>query len=151
MSFRIDVVNIAWGVVVVVLSLVCWGGQLMAAVAPTQAAELGLADAESEVDRVFWLDGRGEALWDTLILWPMPVAGVMMILDHDWWPYFGLVGGGAYLYFAGRGIAVRLVMRRHGVLIGSARTVRTALVALLLWGAMAVITIVSSVVTLEGS
>ena len=143
--------NIAWGVVVIVLSLVCWGGQFVALLAPRRAAELGLAEAESQVDHVFWLDGRGEALWDVAILWTMPVAGGLLIADHGWWPYFGLVGGGSYLYFAGRGIAVRRLLRRNAVRIGSEANVRVGLAALAIWGVMALVTIVAAVVALEAS
>lgn len=142
--------NIAWGVVVIVLSVVCWGGQVVSWCWPRRAVEWGLAEAESEVERVFWLDGRGEALWDLAILWTMPVAGVMLVADHDWWPYFGLVGGGSYLYFAGRGIVVRLLMRRQRVRIGSPSSVAVGLTALAAWGAMAVITVVAAIVALEG-
>ena len=143
--------NIAWGVVVIVLSMVCWGGQLISVLAPRRAAELGLADTESQVDRTFWLDSRAEALWDVVILWTMPVAAGLLIVDHRWWPYFGLVGGGSYLYFAGRGIAVRLLLRRRGVRVGSEADVRVGLAALAIWGAMAVVTIVAAVVALDGS
>lgn len=140
---------VAWGLVVVVASVVCWGGQLWSWLAPRSAARIGLADSEEEVDPVFWFDGRGEALWDVCSLWVMPVAGVLLIADHDWWSYFGLVGGGAYVYFAGRGIAVRSVMRRHGIRIGSPESVRVGLFALALWGMIGLITIVAAAASLD--
>lgn len=34
----------------------------------------------------------------------MVVAGVLLILNNGVWAYFGLVGGGMYVYFAGRAI-----------------------------------------------
>ncbi len=142
--------TIAWGVVVTILSLIAWVGQLVSWFAPERAVGLGLTEAESEVEPVFWLDTRAEALWDLLILWTMPVAGVLLIADHRWWPYFGLVGGGSYLYFAGRGIAVRRLMRRRGVRIGAPSSVMVGLMALAVWAVMAVITIVAAVVALEG-
>lgn len=141
---------IAWGVVVTILSLIAWGGQLVSWFAPERAVELGLTEAESEVEPVFWLDSRAEALWDLVILWTMPVAGALLIADHRWWPYFGLVGGGSYLYFAGRGIAVRRLMRRRGVRIGAPSSVMVGLTALAIWAVMAVIMIVAAVDALEG-
>ena len=66
-------------------------------------------------------------------------------------PYFGLIGGGAYLYFAGRGIAARLVMQRSRLRIGSAQSVKVRLIALVLWGAMAAVTLVSAIVALESA
>jgi len=32
----------------------------------------------------------------------MVTAGVLLIVDSPAWPYFGLVGGGTYIHFAGR-------------------------------------------------
>ena len=141
--------GLIWGVVVIALSMLCWGGQLVSAVAPRTAARLGLADAEADVDPVFWADGRGEALWDAIATWPMVVAGVLLVGDHSAWPYFGLAGGGGYLYFAGRGIVTRLTMQRRGMRIGAPRDVAVGLTALALWGAMAIVTIVASIVALE--
>lgn len=75
------------------------------------AARLGLLEPESDVDPTFYADVRGEAIWDTMILWTLPVSGVLLILNISLWACFGLVGGGMYLYFAGRGILTRLAMQ----------------------------------------
>ena len=79
----------------------------------------------------------------------MVVAGALLIADDSAWPYFGLIGGGTYAYFAGRGIAARLVMRRRGIRIGTPQNVGVGLTALALWGVMALITIVAAIVALE--
>ncbi len=139
-----------WGFVVIALSLLCWGGQVFSSFAPAAAARLGLADSEAEVDPVFWADGRGEAQWDAITLWVMVVAGALMTIDHEAWPYFGLVGGGMYLYFAGRGIMTRVIMRTLGHRIGNRQSVAVGLAALAAWGVMAGITIVAAVVSLGG-
>lgn len=144
-------VEIIWGVVVVALSVLCWGGQCITWFAPSRAATLGLAEAEAAVEPVFWADIRGEALWDTLVLWSMVVSGVLLIVDSAAWPYFGLVGGGMYLYFAGRGILVRREMQRRNLRIGSPGSVRVGMIALAVWGAMAAVTIVASAQSLRGS
>jgi len=141
-------VAIAWGLVVTILSLLCWGGQLLSFFVPEVAARFGLIEDKDEVDPAFRVDARGEALWDIFTLWSMVVAGVLLVAGQEAWAYFGLAGGGAYLYFAGRGIIVRLTMRRHGLRIGSTSSVRVGLIALLVWGAMAAITIVAATITL---
>jgi hypothetical protein len=140
---------VVWGIVVVLTSVVCWGGQVVSWFAPRRAARLGLADSEGEVDPTFWLDGRGEALWDVCSLWVLPVAGVLLIAGHDGWAYFGLVGGGAYVYFAGRGIVVRSVLRIRQVRIGGVETIRVALVALAVWGVVGLVTIGAAIAALE--
>ena len=67
-------------------------------------------------------DIRGEALRDLLTLWTLLVAGILMIFDAAAWPYFGLVGGGVYACFGGKGIVTRLEMQRRGFRIGTTRT-----------------------------
>lgn len=144
-------VAIAWGLAVTALSLLCWGGQLLSLVAPDLAAKLGLTENEADVEPVFWADARGEALWDVATLWSMVVAGVLLVAGSDAWAYFGLAGGGAYLYFAGRGIAVRVTMMQRGFRIGGAESTRVGLIALAVWGVMAAITVAAAVVELAGT
>jgi len=107
------------GIVIVALSLLCWGGQAIVCFAPATGVKLGLTEAEAEVEPTFWADLRGEALWDFLTLWTLVVAGVLLIIDDSAWSYFGLVGGGMYVYFAGRGVAARVAMRRRGLRIST--------------------------------
>ncbi|MBA4393547.1 MAG: hypothetical protein C0407_08345 [Desulfobacca sp.] len=76
-----------------------------------------------------------------MIIWILPVAGILLLLNNPLWAYFGLVGGGVYLYFAGRGIAVRLAMQRRGIRIGKPGTLKVAYAALIVWGLIAVVTI----------
>ena len=140
--------NVAWGAVLGVLSLLCWGGQVLSWLAPKQATRLGLVEAEDDVEPAYWADIRGEAAWDAMTLWTMAVAGVLLVIDADAWAYFGMVGGGMYLYFAGRGILTRLEMRRRGFRVGAARNVKVGYLFLTIWGAMAAVTMVAASVAL---
>ena len=132
------------GTVVVALSLLCWGGQLIAWLAPGTAVKLSLMEAEEDVETSFWADARGEVVWDALTLWTMVIAGILVIIDEPAWAYFGLVGGGMYVYFAGRGILTRLAMQRRGLKIGTTANVRLGLTFLAVWGVMGLITIVAA-------
>lgn len=143
-------VRLILGLTVIALSTLCWGGQVIAWLAPQRAARWGLAESESDVDPVFWADGRGEAVWDALTLWPMVVAGLLLTVDHRAWPYFALVGGGSYVYFTGRGIAARVVMRQQGFRIGTPRNVTIGLVALTVWAVMGAAMIAGAIIELEG-
>lgn len=140
--------NLVWAIIVLIFSLIGWLGQVVSAFWPRTAVKLGLIEPEADVDPTFYADVRGEAYWDTLLLWTLPVAGLLLLLDNPSWAYFGLVGGGMYLYFAGRGILVRLVMQRRGVRIGKPETLRTVYVFLALWGLIATVTIVMAVAAL---
>ncbi len=79
----------------------------------------------------------------------MPVAGMLILLNQTSWTYFGLVGGGMYLYFAGRGILTRLAMQRRGIRIGKPSTLKAYYVFLSLWGLIAVVTIIMAVAALQ--
>jgi hypothetical protein len=136
--------GVAWGVVIVMVSLLAWGGQSVSWFAPKAAAKLSLAEAEEEVETTYWADIRGEALWDFLTLWTLVVAGVLLIIDAPAWPYFGLVGGAVYVYFAGRGILTRLEMQRRGFRIGTPQNVKAAYVFLPIWGIAGAITIIAA-------
>ena len=144
--------KVIWGVVLILFTLLLsWLAQVINALWPVLAARLGLTESESDVDPTFYLDTRGEAIWDALIVWTLPVAGLLLILNSPVWAYFGLVGGGMYLYFSGRGIVVRLMMQRHGLRIGKPGVVKLVYVFLILYGVIAVITIIMAAVALSVS
>lgn len=140
--------DIVWSVVLVALGLLAWIGQALARFAPRSAERLNLVEKRETVEPAYWADIRGEALWDFLTLWTLVAAGVLLLLDHAAWSYFGLVGGGVYVYFAGRGILTRLELRRQGFRIGDPVNVRLGLVMLAVWGLLGLITIVAAVTVL---
>lgn len=141
--------RIVLGSVVVILSVLCWGGQLIAWLAPASAVRWGLMEAEADVEPTYWADIRGEALWDVMTLWTMLAAGILLIADHAAWARFGLVGGGMFVYFAGRGIFTRMAMQRQGLRIGDPRSVRIGLTFLAVWGVMGLAVIVAALGSLS--
>ena len=124
----------ALAIVLLLLSLSAWVGQVLSAVAPALAAKWGLTEPESAVHPAFHADIRAECVWDAFTLWPAVVAAVLLLFGHPSWSIFGLIGGAVYLYFAGRGIAQRVALRRRGFAVGTPSNVRSAYVALSLWG-----------------
>ena len=134
-----------WAIILLLLSLAAWLGQVIVVLAPDLAERWSLVEREFDVDPAFHADARGEALWDALILWTMVVAAVLLLMRHPAWPPFALVGGGAMLYFAGRGIAVRRALARRGIRIGAPASVRLAFAALAIWLGAAVVTIALAV------
>ena len=77
----------------------------------------------------------------TTLLPKIGFSSSILARPNPWWAYFGLVGGGMYVYFAGRGIVVRLAMQRSGIRIGAPKTVKLYLVVLGLWGIIGLVTI----------
>ena len=139
---------VVWGLIILGLSLLAWLGQVISWWRPEVAVRLTLREASADVEPVYDRDIQGEAMWDALILWTLPLAGLLLVFDQPVWAVFGLVGGGIYLYFAGRGIATRRLMQRDGLRIGAPVSVRIGYVFLVVWGAMAAVTLVAAAVAL---
>ena len=142
--------DIVLGLVIVLVSLPCWGGQAISFLVPSLGERWKLTEAESSVDPVFYGDVRGEALWDTLTLWTMPLAGALLIAGVDAWATLGLVAGGIYCYFGGRGILTRMAIARRGGQIGDPATVNAAYAALAIWGVLGLVVIVGAWAQLAG-
>ena len=140
--------NLIWGIILVSVTLKCWIGQIIIAFSPKVAVKIRIAEPESELNPTFFADMHGEAIWDTIILWTLPFAGILLIINNPLWTYFGLVGGGMYLYFVGRGIASSLTMQRRGINIGRSKKLKVKYIILTLWGFVAVVTIIMAVLTL---
>ena len=143
--------DIFWGSVLIILGLIGWVGQSISLLWPDGAVRYGLSEAEADVEPVFWADIRGEAGWDAFVLWTLPLAGLLLVLGSPNWAYFGLVGGGIYLYFGGRGIFQRLSMRRRGMRVGSDQSVRIGLIFLAVWAVTALVTIAAAISDLPTS
>jgi hypothetical protein len=141
--------TIAWGIVVLLLALLAWGGQVISWLAPDTAVRLSVMESEDSVEPAFHADVKGEAMWDTLTLWTMVVAGVLLLAGNSWWTYFGMVGGGMFVYFAGRGISSRRSIQQAGFSVGQPRTVAQAYVFLALWGSVGLITVIAAITSLQ--
>ena len=140
--------NLIWGVILISITLKCWIGQIIIALSPKVAVKIKITEPESDVDPTFFADMCGEAIWGAISLWTLPIAGILLIINNELWTYFGLVGGGMYLYLAGRGIASRLTMQRRGIQIGKANKSKLNYLLLTLWGLIALVTIIMAVATL---
>lgn len=139
---------ITWGIIVIVFAVLAWGGQAISWFSPPAAERLSLTEAEADVEPAFYADVRGEALWDTLTLWVLIVAGVLLIAGNEAWPYFGLSGGAIYVYFAGRGLLTRRAMQKGGLRIGSESNLKSAFLFLTVWGVIGFATLIAAVVEL---
>jgi len=142
-------VNLIWGVILISTTLKCWIGQTIIAFSPKVASKIRIIEPESDVNPTFFTDMRGAAIWDTISLWTLPFAGILLLLNNSLWPYFGLTGGGMYLYFVGRGITSNLTMQRHRINIGTSKKLKMKYMILTLWGFIAFVTIIMAVIALN--
>ncbi len=129
-----------WGVLLVITTLIAWLGQLASAFNPPTPAHLGMGEETERGDPGVEAEMQGEAIWGALSLWPLPLAGVLLVLDHHWWAHMALIGGALMLYFAGHGIVVRMTMRARHIPIGPSSSVTSHYISLSLWALIAIIT-----------
>ena len=117
MSVLQTIVGLAWAIVGILLYV----GQLISIVNFPLAQRLGLQEKPGNADPLASRLELMTARWDLAWLWVPPVAGILMLMGHRWWPAACLIAGGAYVDTGGREWAKVLGLRAHGVPIGSAR------------------------------
>ena len=97
------------------MGLICWIGQSLAIFALPTAVRLGLFEPEDQLDSsVFLFERYSQGIMDVLLAWILPLAGLLMILENQYWPIFALVGGGVYLYFPGVFMITRIIWKKNG-------------------------------------
>ena len=107
------------GFVCVFFGLVCVVGQLVSAVNFRFAQNLGLQEKNETTDPLYRRLELNTARWDLVVLWTLPAAGILMLIDHSWWPYLALVAGGVSVDTAGREAAKVVGLAKHGLKTGS--------------------------------
>ena len=137
--------SLIWGILIIVLVSIAWFGQIVSAISPKLAAKLGVCESESDVDKTFFIDQRAEAIWDSFTSWILLAAGILLIIDHQLWPYFGLIGGGIFLNFSGRGIITRIAFQSKGIVVGKKSNLVTAYTFLSIWLLISIVTIIWAV------
>ena len=129
----------ALGIVGLVVGVAGLVGQLYSALTPKLVPRQRAQDEGSGPDRLYRRLERNSALSDLFVIWTLPVAGILMLLDHSWWPSVALVAAGACAASGGRELAKMLSFRNEGVAIGGEGEIRLALTFVGLWAILAVI------------
>ena len=129
----------ALAIVAVVVGVAGLVGQLFSALNPPLTPRRRAPDEPGGPDRLYRRLERSSALWDLFVIWTLPIAGALMLLDHSWWPFVALMAGGACAASGGREFAKMLSFRAEGVRIGGEGEVRLAFAFLGLWGVVGVI------------
>ena len=109
------------------------------------AQRLGIQERPETSDVLLQRSERYTAYWDLFTLLWLPIAGILMIIDHPWWPVIALIGGAIYLDAAGREAAKSLSFRHEGMRIGSKFEQRAYFACYIIMAALALLVIVFSV------
>lgn len=127
------------GFLVLLLGMVAWVGQFISFIAPSLATRLGVLEPEGEIDESLRIiERKAEGLMDTLLAWTLPASALLMLLDHPFWPFLAIFGGGVFLYFSGLISFSRVFMKAEGRNVGSAASVKAAYLFGGLWAASSV-------------
>lgn len=124
----------AIGIIVIIVGLLVYIGQGLSFFAPNLATKIGLNSPEEEMDQTLYvIETKANGLSDILLTWIFPLSGLLMILDHHYWPYLALVGSGIYLYFALFTIFCRVFLKKLGKKVGSPSAEKTAYIFSAIW------------------
>jgi hypothetical protein len=83
------------------------------------AQRLGIQEKPEFTDKILQRSERYIAYWDLVTLGWLPLAGVLIIINHEWWPIMSLVGGAIYLDASGREAAKNITFRHEGIKVGA--------------------------------
>ncbi len=122
------------GIIVIIVGLLVYVGQALSFLAPELATRIGLNDPQEEMDEsLYIIETKANGLSDMLLTWTLPLAGLLMILDHVTWPYFALIGSGIYIYFALLTIFCRVYLKKAGKKVGSPSSEKAAYIFSVIW------------------
>jgi len=109
---------------------------------------MGIQEKPEETDALLQRSERYTAYWDLVSLGWLPLAGVLMIANHGWWPIISLIGGAIYLDTAGREAMKNLSFRHEGIRVGTEKQQKTFFASYLVMAVMGIVLMVFSISSL---
>ncbi len=125
-------------------------GQLVSVVNFPLAQRLGLQEKAGASDPMKLRAELYAARWDLLVLIWLPLAGVLMLLDHAAWPILCLIGGAVFVDAGGREAVKILGMKAGGVRVGTPAEQALMFGTYLLMGALGLLAIAIALVSPVG-
>jgi len=124
--------------------LILFGGglylaQLISSINFSLAQRLGIQEKPETADILFQRSERYTAYWDLVTLLWLPLAGVLMVIDHSWWPVMSLLGGAIYFDTAGREAVKNLSFQHQGLKVGTDKVRRVFFTSYYVMAVIAVI------------
>lgn len=116
--------QILLGWILVVFPGVLILGQIISSINFSLAQRLGIQENPDLTDPILQRAEQYTAYWDLFTLIWLPVAGILMIVNHPLWMITALIGGAIYFDTAGREAAKFLSFKHEGVRMGSPKQQR---------------------------
>ena len=112
------------------------------------AQRLGIQEKAENADPLFQRSERYTAYWDLLTLGWLPIAGILMIINHAWWPIMSLLAGAIYLDTSGREAAKNLSFKHEGMRVGGDKVQRVFFKFYIVMAVIAIVVIAYSILKL---
>ena len=119
--------------------------QLISSVNFALAQRLGIQEEPDQSDPLVQTAERFTAYWDLLTLPWLPLAGLLMITGHAWWPVVALIGGAIYVDAAGREAAKFISFRKEGFRLGTKNQQRVFFASYIVMLVMGLVLMVHSI------
>lgn len=142
------IVQITIGWVLVLFGGALYIAQMISSYDFSLAQRLGIQEKAENADPLFQRSERYIAYWDLLTLGWLPLAGILMIIDHAWWPIMSLLAGAIYLDTSGREAAKNLSFKHEGVRVGDDKEQRVFFPFYIVMAVIAVVVIAYSILKL---
>ena len=142
-------VFIGWGLLI--LGGFLYLAQFISSINFDLAQRLGIQENPKYTDPLLQRSERYTAYWDLVTLGWLPLAGVLMILNHDWWPIVSLIGGVIYLDSSGREAVKNLSFRHEGKKAGPDKQQRIFFASYLVMAITAIIIIIYSIIAYQSN
>jgi len=110
-------IYIGW--ILLILGGLLFLAQVISSVNFGLAQRLGIQESPEESDTLLQTAERYVAYWDLITLGWLPLAGILMIFDHAWWPIVALLGGAIYFDTSGREAAKNISFKKEGIRLGN--------------------------------
>ena len=127
---------IGWGLLIIGGAL--YLGQIISSVNFKLAQRLGIQEKAEFTDQIIQRSERYTAYWDLVTLGWLPLAGVLMIMNHQWWPIISLIGGAIYLDTSGREAAKNISFRHEGIKVGTEKQKKIFFASYIVMAVMAI-------------
>ena len=140
-------VVIGWGLLIMGGAL--YLAQVISSVNFQLAQRLGIQEKAEVTDPLLQRSERYTAYWDLVTLGWLPLAGVLMIINHEWWPIMSLIGGAIYLDTSGREAVKNISFRHEGIKTGTDKQQRIFFASYIVMAVIAIIVIAYSIFSLS--
>ena len=137
---------IGWALII--LGGTLYLAQVISSVNFPLAQHLGIQEKPETSDALLQRSERYTAYWDLLTLFWIPLAGVLMVVDHFLWPVISLIGGAIYLDAAGREAVKSLSFQHEGLNVGTEKERRVFFASYIVMAVIAIIVMIYSTLQL---